>query len=164
MHGNHPKFMTKAELRDVALLKLNVSRLPYDIGWVEAIEETSRHLWYEPLCRRLQARSRRFSKPPPIATSICIHLCLDSRARLLQPSNSAPSKVRGVLGSSLRRQWFLIIWSRHQAADAMSARLHLVRSKNDSTGHKTMTLLKRKVTARITVNRSCLPSFALPTI
>ena len=33
--------------------------------------------------------------------------------------------------------------------------INLVRSKNDSTGHKTMTLLKRKVTALTADYRSC---------
>src|SRR5207302_3784849 len=48
MQGNHPKFLTKAELRDVALRELNVSKNSFDFGWIEAINESGRHDWYEP--------------------------------------------------------------------------------------------------------------------
>ena len=57
MLGKQPKFLTKAELRDAALRDLNVSTNSFDLGWIEAIEETGRHDWYEPLRRRPRTKS-----------------------------------------------------------------------------------------------------------
>jgi hypothetical protein len=57
MRENHPKFLTKAELRDAAMSELKVSRNSFDFAWIEAIEETGRHDWYEPLRRRLRTKS-----------------------------------------------------------------------------------------------------------
>jgi hypothetical protein len=51
MHGNQPKFLTKDELRG-ARCALNVSKNSFDFGWIDAIETTGRHDWYEPLRRR----------------------------------------------------------------------------------------------------------------
>ena len=52
IRDNEPKFLTKAELRDAAIHELNVSKNSFDIGWIEAIEQTGRYDWYEPLHRR----------------------------------------------------------------------------------------------------------------
>ena len=56
MQDNQPKVLTKAELRGAALRELNVSKNSFDFGWIEAIEETGRHDWYEPLRRRLRVK------------------------------------------------------------------------------------------------------------
>ena len=66
------------------------------------------------------------------------------------------SKFRGVIASRLSRQWLLD----HMVEGASSGRGLDVRritlgEENGTTGDKTMTLLKRKVTAQITDNRSC---------
>jgi hypothetical protein len=56
--GNHPKFLTKAELREAALRELNVSKNSFDFGWIEeAIAQTGRHDWCEPLRRRPRIKS-----------------------------------------------------------------------------------------------------------
>jgi len=47
-----PKFLTKAELRGAAVLELSVSKNSFDFAWIDAIELTGRHDWYEPLRRR----------------------------------------------------------------------------------------------------------------
>ena len=52
-----PKFLTKAELRDTAIRELKVSKNSFDFAWIEAIEQTGRHDWYEPLRRRLRIKS-----------------------------------------------------------------------------------------------------------
>ena len=57
MHDNQPKFLTKDELRSAAMRELNVSKSAFDFGWMAAIEDTGRHDWYEPLRRRLRAKS-----------------------------------------------------------------------------------------------------------
>jgi hypothetical protein len=57
LRHNQPKFLTKSELRDAALRELNVSKNSFDFAWIEAIEQTGRHDWYEPLHRRLRIKS-----------------------------------------------------------------------------------------------------------
>ncbi len=57
IQDNQPKFLTKAELRDVAMRELKVSKNSFDFGWIEAIEHTGRHDWYEPLHRRVRVKS-----------------------------------------------------------------------------------------------------------
>jgi len=52
LRDNQPKFLTKAELRDAAIRELKVSKNSFDFAWIEAIEQTGRHDWYEPLRRR----------------------------------------------------------------------------------------------------------------
>ena len=52
MEGSQPKFMTKDELRAVAVQELSVSKNSFDFAWIDAIETTGRHDWYEPLRRR----------------------------------------------------------------------------------------------------------------
>jgi hypothetical protein len=57
MRDNKPKFLTKAELREVAMRELKVSKNSFDFGWMSAIEDTGRHDWYEPLRRRYRTKS-----------------------------------------------------------------------------------------------------------
>jgi hypothetical protein len=57
MRDNQPKFSTKAELRDAAMRELKVSKNSFDFGWIEAIERTGRHDWYEPLRRRPRTKN-----------------------------------------------------------------------------------------------------------
>jgi len=57
MQSGQPKFLTKAELREVALRELNVSKSSFDFAWIDAIEKSGRHDWYEPLRRRSHTQS-----------------------------------------------------------------------------------------------------------
>jgi hypothetical protein len=57
LRDNQPKFLTKAELRDAAIRELKVSKKSFDFAWIEAIEQTGRHDWYEPLRRRPRVKS-----------------------------------------------------------------------------------------------------------
>jgi len=57
MQNGQPKFLTKAELREVALRELNVSKSSFDFAWIDAIEKSGRHDWYEPLRRRSRTQS-----------------------------------------------------------------------------------------------------------
>ena len=57
MRDDKPKFLTKAELREAALRELGVSKSSFDFGWIEAIEQTGRHDWYEPLRRRPRSKN-----------------------------------------------------------------------------------------------------------
>ena len=57
MQGNRPKFLTKAELRATAMRELNVSKNSFDFAWIDAIERTGRHDWYEPLRRRYRTKT-----------------------------------------------------------------------------------------------------------
>jgi hypothetical protein len=57
LRDNQPKFLTKAELRDAAIRELKVSKNAFDFASIEAIEQTGRHDWYEPLRRRLRVKS-----------------------------------------------------------------------------------------------------------
>jgi hypothetical protein len=57
MQGNQPKFLTKDELRAAAMRELNVSKNSFDFAWMDAIETTGRHDWYEPMRRRMRTKS-----------------------------------------------------------------------------------------------------------
>jgi hypothetical protein len=57
MKNKHPKFLTKAKLRATAMRELKVSKNSFDFAWIDAIEETGRHDWYEPLRRRMRTKS-----------------------------------------------------------------------------------------------------------
>jgi hypothetical protein len=57
MQDNQPKFLTKDELRGAAMRELSASRNSFDFAWIDAIEKTGRHDWYEPLRRRLRTKS-----------------------------------------------------------------------------------------------------------
>jgi len=57
MQSGQPKFLTKDELRVAALRQLDVSKSSFDFAWIDAIETTGRHDWYEPLRRRPRTKS-----------------------------------------------------------------------------------------------------------
>jgi hypothetical protein len=57
MRDNQPKFLTKAELREAAIREFKVSKNSFDSAWIDAIEETGRQDWYEPLRRRVRTKS-----------------------------------------------------------------------------------------------------------
>jgi hypothetical protein len=57
MRDNQPKFLTKNELRSVAMRELNVSKNSFDFAWIDAIERTGRHDWHNPLRRRSWIKS-----------------------------------------------------------------------------------------------------------
>jgi hypothetical protein len=57
MQDNQPKFLTKDELRVAAMRQLNVSKSSFDFAWIDAIEKTGRHDWYEPLRRRVHTKT-----------------------------------------------------------------------------------------------------------
>jgi hypothetical protein len=57
MQSNQPKFLTKDELRAAAIQQLNVSKGSFDFAWIDAIEKTGRHDWYEPLRKRPRTKS-----------------------------------------------------------------------------------------------------------
>jgi hypothetical protein len=57
LRDNQPKFLTKAELRDAAIRELRVAKNSFDFAWIEAIEQTGCHDWYEPLRRQLRVKS-----------------------------------------------------------------------------------------------------------
>ena len=56
MRDGQPKFLTKTELRKAAMRELKVSKNSFDFAWIDAIERTGRHDWYEPLRRRLRTK------------------------------------------------------------------------------------------------------------
>jgi hypothetical protein len=57
MQDNQPKFLTKDELRVAAMRQLDVSKSSFDFAWIDAIETTGRHDWYEPLRRRRHTKT-----------------------------------------------------------------------------------------------------------
>lgn len=57
MQNGQPKFLTKDELRVAAMRQLNVSKSSFGFAWIDAIETTGRHDWYEPLRRRLRTKT-----------------------------------------------------------------------------------------------------------
>ena len=57
MQNNQPKFLTKDELRSVAMRNSMSRNSQFDMGWIMAIEDGDRHDWYEPLGRRLRTKS-----------------------------------------------------------------------------------------------------------
>ena len=57
MQNRQPKFLTKEELPVVAMHQLNVSKSSFDFAWIDAIETTGRHNWYEPLRRRRHTKT-----------------------------------------------------------------------------------------------------------
>ena len=57
MSDNHPKLVTKDELRALAMRELGVSKNSFDYAWIDAIETTGRHDWYEPLPRRRRSKN-----------------------------------------------------------------------------------------------------------
>jgi hypothetical protein len=57
MRDGQPKTTTKDELRTVAMQTFGVSRNSFDFAWIDAIETTGRHDWYDPLPRRRIVKS-----------------------------------------------------------------------------------------------------------
>jgi hypothetical protein len=55
--NDQPKFLTKDELCVAAIRQLNVSKSSFDFAWIDAIETTGRHDWYEPLRRRRHTKT-----------------------------------------------------------------------------------------------------------
>ena len=49
MEPGQPRLATKAELCAVAMRELGISKSSFDFAWIDAIERTGRHDWYEPL-------------------------------------------------------------------------------------------------------------------
>jgi hypothetical protein len=49
MRNGQPKLATKAELREVAMRELKISKSSFDAAWIGAIEGAGRQDWYEPL-------------------------------------------------------------------------------------------------------------------
>ncbi len=47
-----PKSFTKAELRQEAVRRWNISQSGFDAAWIHAIEDAKRPDWYEPLRRK----------------------------------------------------------------------------------------------------------------
>ena len=57
MQNNQPKFLTKDELRSTAMRELKMSKSAFDFGRMAAIDDSSRHDWYEPLRKRPTGKS-----------------------------------------------------------------------------------------------------------
>jgi len=57
MQNAQPKFLTKDELRIAAMRQLDASKSSFDFAWIDAIETTGRHDWYEPLRRRQHTKT-----------------------------------------------------------------------------------------------------------
>jgi hypothetical protein len=57
MQNDKPKFLTKAELCRAAMTELGVSKNSFNYAWINAIEQTGRRDWYEPLRRRNRTKS-----------------------------------------------------------------------------------------------------------
>jgi hypothetical protein len=52
------KTRTKADLRSEAIERLKISKNAFDFAWIDAIEKTGNHHWYEPLARYRKRKSR----------------------------------------------------------------------------------------------------------
>ena len=50
--NGQPKYLSKDELRFVAMKELGVSQNSFNFAWINAIEISGRHDWYEPLRMR----------------------------------------------------------------------------------------------------------------
>jgi len=57
MQDDKPKFLTKTELCHAAMSELGVSKNSFNYAWINAIEQTGRRDWYEPLRRRYRIKS-----------------------------------------------------------------------------------------------------------
>jgi hypothetical protein len=49
MRDQRPKLATKEEFRAAAIRELRISKASFDFAWVDAIEQTGRYDWYDPL-------------------------------------------------------------------------------------------------------------------
>ena len=52
MQTDQPRLAIKAELCVIAIRKLGVSKSSFDFAWIDAIEQTGRRDWYEPVRRQ----------------------------------------------------------------------------------------------------------------
>jgi hypothetical protein len=52
MATGQPKYITKDEFRRAAIDQLKISNSSFDFAWIDAIETSGRHDWYEPLRKR----------------------------------------------------------------------------------------------------------------
>jgi hypothetical protein len=57
MRNSDPKFLTKSELCRAAMAELKVSKNSFNCAWINAIEQTGRHDWYQPRRRRLRTKN-----------------------------------------------------------------------------------------------------------
>jgi hypothetical protein len=57
LRNNEPKFLTKSELCQAAMVELKVSKNSFNAAWINAIEETGRHDWYKPLPRHSRTKN-----------------------------------------------------------------------------------------------------------
>jgi len=55
--GNTPRYLTKDELRTAAMRELPISKKSFDYAWIDVIEKTGRHEWYEPMRRRRKTKN-----------------------------------------------------------------------------------------------------------
>jgi hypothetical protein len=58
MASSSVKTRTKADLRTEAIERFRVSKSAFDFAWIDAIEKTGNHHWYEPLPRSRRKASR----------------------------------------------------------------------------------------------------------
>jgi hypothetical protein len=58
MASSSVKTRTKADLRSEAIELFKVSKNAFDFAWIDAIEKTGNHHWYEPLPRSRRTASR----------------------------------------------------------------------------------------------------------
>jgi hypothetical protein len=58
MASSSIKTRTKADLRSEAIERFKVSKNAFDFAWIDAIEKTGNHHWYEPLPRSRRKASR----------------------------------------------------------------------------------------------------------
>ncbi len=57
MQNGHPKFLTKSELCVAGMRELQVSKASFSFAWIDVIETTGRHDWYEPLRGRRRTKT-----------------------------------------------------------------------------------------------------------
>jgi hypothetical protein len=58
MASSSVKTRTKADLRSEAIERFKVSKNAFDFAWIDAIEKTENHHWYEPSPRFRKKVSR----------------------------------------------------------------------------------------------------------
>jgi hypothetical protein len=58
MASSSIKTRTKADLRSETIERFKVSKNAFDFAWIDAIEKTGNHHWYEPLPRSRRKASR----------------------------------------------------------------------------------------------------------
>jgi len=63
MRNKEPKFVTKGDLCRAAMEQLKVSKNSFNSAWINAIEETGRRDWYQPLRRRFRTKNHSGNLP-----------------------------------------------------------------------------------------------------